>query len=113
MGLYFYFSFPHSLHFLVRDGPTFPTCVAKLVIQESDDTQRTATGVPCSPDVIHPAGGAKGFSEVIFDFETAYTHNFPMHPSAGYVDTFNVGIAEAKVRVVVFNSGQWLKGWQW
>ncbi len=90
----------------MRDGPTFLTCVAKLVVQEADDTQRITAEFPCSPDATHPVGGAERFSEVILDFETAYNHGFPLHPNVEYVDTFNVGIVEAKGRIVVQNPGQ-------
>ncbi len=105
-SFYMHFSFLLFLHFPVRDGPAFLSCAARLVIQESVDTQRTTADFRCSPDVIHPIGGPKGFSQVIFDFETTYSDSLPLHPTLGYVDTFNVGIAEAKVRSVVFNSGQ-------
>lgn len=90
----------------MRDGPTFPTCVAKLVAQESDHTQRITAEFPCSPDVTHPVGGTKEFAEVIMDFETASNNKLPLHPDAEYVETFRIGIVEAKGRIVVQDSGQ-------
>ena len=106
------FQIPHSYTcpypifiFPVRDGSTFPTCVAKLVVPESEDTERITAEFPCSPDVTNPVGGTKGFSQVIFDFVTAYNHEFPLHPDVEYVDTFNVGIVDAKVRVVIEEPG--------
>ncbi len=106
------FQTPHSFTcpylifiFPVRDGSTFPTCVAKLVVPESEDTERITAEFPCSPDVTNPVGGTKGFSQVIFDFVTAYNHEFPLHPDVEYVDTFNVGIVDAKVRVVIEEPG--------
>ncbi len=88
----------------MRDGPKFPTCLSQLVVQQSEDTQRTTDEVHCSDDnrTIHQVGGAEGsYSEVIFDFETTFPREFPLHPSAGYVETFNAGVVGAQGRVVV------------